>query len=170
MPTVVITGVPITGGLLPGHEGQGGVAARHAGQAAPGAEDVHLDGLGRQAEQARDFLRALMLGDQAQDLALTRREFLETKAVGRLDHGAKMVLAQPLVQRSGVNSGRAKVNVQTDRTNGSLVVDWPHSASSALATAGAITGVPGSPTPLGGAADGTMLVSTLGASPIRSTR
>jgi hypothetical protein len=39
---------------------------------------MHLDGLGRQAEQARDFLRALMLGDQAQDLALTGREFLET--------------------------------------------------------------------------------------------
>ncbi|MDG2531495.1 hypothetical protein P7A99_22470 [Caulobacter endophyticus] len=75
---------------------------------------MHLDSLGRQAEQARDFLRALMLGDQAQDLALTGREFLETKAVGRLDHGAKMVPAQPPVQRSGVNSGRAKVNVQTD--------------------------------------------------------
>lgn len=55
-----------------------------------------------------------MLGDQAQDLALTGRELFETKAVGRLDHGAKMVSAQPPVQRSGVNSGRAKVNVQTD--------------------------------------------------------
>jgi len=93
LPTVVITGV-----LFPRHEGQGGVAARHAGQAPARAEHVHLDGLGRQAEQARDFLRALVLGDQAQNLALTRRELLETKAVGRLDHGANMVPAQPPVQ------------------------------------------------------------------------
>ena len=45
----------------------------------------------------------------------------------------------------------------------------PVAAAMALATAGAMTGVPGSPTPVGFAADGTMWTSIRGASPIRST-
>ncbi len=42
------------------------------------------------------------------------------------------------------------------RTNGSRVVGLSFRARSALATAGAMTGVPGSPTPVGLAAEGTI--------------
>src|SRR4029453_14981613 len=46
----------------------------------------------------------------------------------------------------------------------------PSSASQALATAGAIGGTPGSPAPVGGAADGTMCTSTRGISSTRRMR
>jgi hypothetical protein len=45
----------------------------------------------------------------------------------------------------------------------------PSRAKSAFATAGAITGVAGSPTPVGFSDEGTMCVSTRGISLIRST-
>jgi hypothetical protein len=94
LPTVVITGVG-----FPGHEGQSGVPAAHARQTAARAEDVHLDRLRREAEQARDFLGLQVAGDQAQNLALTRRETLEAKSVDRFHHAASMRRGSRDVQR-----------------------------------------------------------------------
>jgi len=51
---------------------------------------VHLDRLGREAEQTGDFLGLQMAGDQPQDLALTGREALETLAVVWFYHAASM--------------------------------------------------------------------------------
>ena len=53
--------------------------------------------------------------------------------------------------------------------SGRLRMRLPVAAASALATAGAIGGTPGSPTPVGFSVDGTMCTSTAGISPIRST-
>ena len=62
------------------------------------------------------------------------------------------------LQESGRDGGGASA-VGRDRpyafTNGRLEVGWPVRAKRALATAGAMTQVPGSPTPEGGALDGT---------------
>ncbi len=46
----------------------------------------------------------------------------------------------------------------------------PVAANIALATAGPIGATPGSPTPVGGAVEGTMCTSILGISFMRSTR
>ena len=54
------------------------------------------------------------------------------------------------------------------RRIGSARTGLPVSLSIALATAGAIGGVPGSPTPPGNAAEGTMWVSISGAPAMRS--
>jgi hypothetical protein len=54
--------------------------------------------------------------------------------------------------------------------NGSTWMRFPVAAKMALATAGPTGATPGSPTPVGGSADGTMWTSTLGISFIRSTR
>lgn len=178
MLTVVITGVG-----FPGDEGQGRVAAAQAADPTPRAEHVHLDRLGRQLQQARDFLALPMLGDQAQDLPLTRGQPFEAEVVAGVHHGAKMGRRSRSVQpelhehaRLGRDPSKrslwpgAKACQAWDRTNGKRVVGVFEIASKALATAGPITGVPGSPTPLGAAPDGTMWVSTVGASLIRNTR
>jgi hypothetical protein len=91
--TVVITGVG-----FPGDEGQGGVATAQAPHPAPGAEHVHLDRLGRQPQQAGDLLALTMLGDQAQDLPLTRGQLFEALVVAGVHHGAKMVRGSRSVQ------------------------------------------------------------------------
>ncbi len=56
------------------------------------------------------------------------------------------------------------------RENGRRWTGRPLSASQALATAGAMGGTPGSPTPVGGAAEGTMCTSTRGISSMRRIR
>ena len=56
------------------------------------------------------------------------------------------------------------------RVNGSVNTRWPVSFDQALATAGAIGGMPGSPMPVGFSVDGTMCTSTSGISLMRSTR
>jgi hypothetical protein len=86
LPTVVVTGVLD----LPGHEGQGRVAAAHARQAAARAEHMHLDGLGRQAQNPRDLLGLEMRGDEPEDLPLPGGKLLESRTV-TLDHPAKMI-------------------------------------------------------------------------------
>lgn len=132
-----------------------------------------------------------MLSDQPQNLALARSQPLETQVVAGVHHRAKMVRGSPHVQQDlteDVLEGRIaskphrislsptpdycrRPDLQTvARTNGKRVVGVFDRASSALATAGAMTGVPGSPTPLGGLPEGTTWVSTVGASLIRSTR
>jgi hypothetical protein len=67
--TVITTGVG-----LPRDEGEGGVAPTEIGQPAARAEHMHLDGLGREVEGARDLLRPLVPGDQAQDFPFPRRQ------------------------------------------------------------------------------------------------
>src|SRR6478736_4504838 len=54
--------------------------------------------------------------------------------------------------------------------NGRSLTRVPVSLNTAFATAGAIGGVPGSPTPVGSDSLGTMCTSTTGASLILSTR
>jgi hypothetical protein len=92
--TVVITGVG-----FPRDERQGGVAAVQAGQPTPRAEHVHLDCLGRQPQQAGDFLGLPMLGDQPQNLPLAGSQPLETQVVAGVHHAAKMVRGSPHVQQ-----------------------------------------------------------------------
>ena len=53
--------------------------------------------------------------------------------------------------------------------NGSLRIGRPLNAAMAFATAGAIGGVPGSPTPVGSFVDGTIYTSTAGICRIRNT-
>src|ERR1700729_3029392 len=57
-----------------------------------------------------------------------------------------------------------------DFGNGSMWMRLPVAAKMALATAGPTGATPGSPTPVGGAVEGTMYTSTLGISFMRSTR
>ena len=59
---------------------------------------------------------------------------------------------------------------QSDAVSGRLLARFPVSLKSAFATAGAIGGVPGSPTPVGLSPPGTRCTSTCGISFIRSTR
>ncbi len=118
-----------------------------------------------------------MLGDQPQDLPLAGSQPLEAQVVAGVHHAAKMVRGSPHVQQDLTDdatrgrvsakpyrislSGRcftiARPEVQVPAwTNGRRVVGVLDRARSALATAGAMTGVPGSPTPLGGLPEGTM--------------
>jgi hypothetical protein len=104
--TVVITGVG-----FPGDEGQGGVTAVQAGQSAARAEHVHLDRLGRESQQAGDFLGLSMLSDKPQNLALARSQPLEAQVVAGVHHAAKMVRGSPYVQQDltdRVGTGRVK--------------------------------------------------------------
>ncbi|ALL11929.1 hypothetical protein AQ619_00265 [Caulobacter henricii] len=94
MLTVVITGVG-----FPGHEGQGRIAAAEPRQPTPRAEHMHLDRLGREAEQPGDFLGLQMARNQAQDLPLTRCEPFETWRVFRCHHSDSMRPASRDVQR-----------------------------------------------------------------------
>nr|WP_246263405.1 hypothetical protein [Caulobacter soli] len=102
MLTVVITGVG-----FPGDEGQGGVATVQAGQPAPRAEHVHLDRLGRKAQQAGDFLGLSMLSDQPKNLPLSRSQPLKAQVVTRVHHAAKMVRGSPDVQQDLTDRVRA---------------------------------------------------------------
>jgi len=60
--------------------------------------------------------------------------------------------------------------VQAASFSGNVRNRWPLAMNRALATAGAMTGVAGSPTPVGGSADATMCTSTRGIRSMRSTR
>jgi hypothetical protein len=84
-PTVVITGVA----AFPGHEGQGRIATAQAGQAPTRAEHVHLNRLRRQTKRSGNLLRLQMRSDQPQNLALSRRQLLESRCA--IDHGASML-------------------------------------------------------------------------------
>ena len=57
-----------------------------------------------------------------------------------------------------------------ERENGSVNTCWPVSFDQALAIAGAIGGVPGSPMPVGFSLEGTICTSMSGISLMRSTR
>lgn len=56
------------------------------------------------------------------------------------------------------------------RLKGSVCCGWPVTEKTALATAGAAVGTPGSPAPVGRSPDGTMWTSTAGMSDIRIGR
>src|SRR5690606_2322731 len=67
--------------------------------------------------------------------------------------------------RPGLGSGRVghdQAMVTPALLNGRSCTGLPLSCAMALATAGAIGGVPGSPTPVGALADGTMCTSIFG--------
>ena len=66
-------------------------------------------------------------------------------------------------------AGRTVPRARYASDSGSARSRLPVAAASALATAGAITGTPGSPTPDGLSVDGTMCTSTAGISLIRSS-
>lgn len=74
---------------------------------------------------------------------------------------------RPRVQRGRVEVAGYQARRSAGRI-GSLRIRLPVSAKTALATAGAIGGVPGSPTPPGGSALGMMWTSTTGISLMRS--
>ncbi len=64
----------------------------------------------------------------------------------------------------------ARVHAAPDFKNGSTWMRLPVAAKMAFATAGPTGATPGSPTPVGGSADGTMCTSTFGISLMRNTR
>ena len=66
-------------------------------------------------------------------------------------------------------TARSRARTLRELTAAALRRRLPVAAASALATAGAIGGTPGSPTPVGLAVDGTMCTSTVGISLMRST-
>src|SRR5579862_1123992 len=66
--------------------------------------------------------------------------------------------------------GRSHHRRQADSVSGSTRRRLPVAAAIAFATAGAIGGTPGSPTPVGLSVDGTICTSTGGISLMRSTR
>jgi len=108
LPTVVIAGVR----RLPGHEGQGRVTAAEARQAATRAEHVHLDRLGREAEQSGDFLGLQMAGDQTQDLPLTRSQTFKACGIAGFHHDDSMRPASRDVQRKRC-AGRHKIRLSS---------------------------------------------------------
>src|SRR6202012_3592855 len=123
-----------------------------------------------------EFRRALA----QRDILLRRRCFrlagvLASEQILQPTHAIALALPRPRdtmpkFRDSSIAAAVARRGLRYACTKGRRVVGFPVRTSNAFATAGAITGVPGSPTPLGGLADGTMKVSTRGASFMRRTR
>ena len=70
----------------------------------------------------------------------------------------------------GIGAGAGAHVFPSERAKGRSRTRSAVSFAHALATAGAIGGTPGSPTPVGFSEDGTMCTSTFGISPMRSWR
>ena len=85
-------------------------------------------------------------------------------------HGFRMCHRAQRQRRECRLKDELHVHTPADAENGSRVTAFPVSARHALATAGPIGGVPGSPMPVGSASLSMMATSTSGISLIRSMR
>ncbi len=108
------------------------------------------------------------LADLAEDRGRARGSVVDRLKVGgraqRVRHGGA---SRRDSQREGEDGDS---HAKPPLPNGNRVAITPVSARHALATAGAVGGTPGSPTPVGAASDLTMTTSTAGISAMRSDR